>query len=176
MQCSVFIAVSLDGFIARSDGSIDWLALVEREGEDYGYRNFLASVDTLVVGRSTYNLALGFEPWPYAGKRCVVLTHAPPAPRHDEEFYSGSPRELCAKLAAQGARRVYVDGGAVIQQFLTANLITDLTLSVIPVLLGEGIRLFGTTAGDLPLELLASHRFDSGLVQLKYRVLPRNLG
>jgi len=173
MQCSVFIALSLDGFIARRDGSIDWLALVEREGEDYGYRSFLDSVDTLVVGRSTYNLALGFEPWPYAGKRCVVLSHAPPAPRHGEEFYSGSPRELCANLAAQGARRVYVDGGTVIQQFLSANLVTDLTLSVIPVLLGDGVRLFGATGGDLPLELLASRRFDSGLVQLEYRVLPR---
>ncbi len=78
MQCSVYIAVSLDGFIARTDGRIDWLSMVERPGEDYGYQRFHASIDTIIVGRSTYNMALGFEPWPYAGKRCVVMTHAAP--------------------------------------------------------------------------------------------------
>ena len=173
MQCSVYIATSLDGFIARPDGGIDWLSIVERAGEDYGYRAFHESVDAIIVGRSTYNLALGFEPWPYAGKRCVVLTHVPPAPRHDEEFYSGSPRELCARLSEQGATHAYVDGGAVIQQFLSAGLVTDLTISVIPVLLGEGVRLFGVTGGDIPLELTRSQSFPSGLVQVEYRVRPR---
>jgi dihydrofolate reductase len=173
MHCSVYIAASLDGFIARSDGGIDWLSRVERAGEDYGYRAFLDSVDTLVVGRSTYNLALGFDPWPYIAKRCVVLTHAPPVPRHGEEFYSGSPRELCTRLAAEGVQRVYVDGGAVIQQFLSAGLVTDLTVSIIPVLLGDGVRLFGSTGGDLPLELRSTKHFESGLVQLEYGVLAR---
>jgi dihydrofolate reductase len=173
MQCSVYIAASLDGYIARSDGGIDWLSIVDRAGEDYGYQSFHQSVDTVVVGRSTYNLALGFDPWPYAGKRCVVLTHAPPAPRHGEEFYSGSPRELCDRLAEQGATRVYVDGGAVIQQFLSAGLVTDLTVSFVPVLLGEGVRLFGNTGGDLPLELARTKSFPSGLVQVQYRVLAR---
>ncbi|MET0790969.1 MAG: dihydrofolate reductase, partial [Polyangiaceae bacterium] len=73
MQCSVFIATSLDGYIARADGSIDYLSIVERAGEDYGYRAFFDSIDTLIIGRSTYDLALSFDPWPYAGKRCVVL-------------------------------------------------------------------------------------------------------
>ena len=170
MQCSVYIAASLDGFIARPDGGIDWLSIVERAGEDYGYRAFHESVDTVVVGRSTYNLALGFEPWPYAGKRCVVLTHEPPAPRHGEEFYSGAPRELCARLSEQGVRRAYVDGGAVIQQFLSAGLVTDLTVSFVPVLLGDGVRLFGITGGDILLELERSQSFPSGLVQVEYRV------
>jgi len=166
----VFIAASLDGFIARKDGSIDWLAQVEREGEDYGYRAFFDSVDTLVIGRSTYELALGFEPWPYAGKRCVVLTNSTRAPQHGEEFFSGSVRELRTRLASEGAERVYVDGGAVIQQFLKEELIAELTLSVIPVLLGEGVRLFGTTSKDLPLELVSARNFPSGLVQLRYRL------
>lgn len=169
MQCSVFIATTLDGFIARPDGGIDWLSLVQREGEDYGYHAFHQSIDTIVVGRSTYEVALGFEPWPYAGKRCFVLTRSAREPRHGEEFFSGSVRELHARLVAAGATRVYVDGGAVIQQFIEQRLITDLTISVIPVLIGEGVRLFGVTGGDLPLELVSAKNFASGLVQLHYR-------
>jgi dihydrofolate reductase len=174
MRCSVFIATSLDGYIARADGSIDYLSIVERAGEDYGYRAFFDSIDTLVIGRSTYDLALGFNPWPYAGKRCIVLTHSAREAKHGEEFFSGEPRELAERLKASGTQRAYVDGGAVIQQFLAARLIDDLTVSVIPVLLGAGIRLFGDTQGDLPLELHASKNFESGLVQLTYR--SRNLG
>ncbi len=169
MQCSVFIATTLDGFIARPDGAIDWLSLVQREGEDYGYHAFHDTIDTVVVGRSTYELALGFESWPYTGKRCVVLTSSPREPRHGEEFYSGSVRDLHARLASVGAERVYVDGGAVIQQFIHERLLTDLTISVVPVLLGEGIRLFDATGGDVPLELVTAEHFPSGLVQLHYR-------
>jgi dihydrofolate reductase len=173
MQCSVFIAASLDGFIARPDGGIDWLSRVERPGEDYGYGKFHGSIDALIVGRKTYEMALGFPSWPYAGKRCVVLTHAPRASKHGEEFYSGPPQNLVARLTGERTRRAYVDGGAVIQQFLAARLITDLTLSIIPVLLGDGMRLFGKTGEDLPLRLVSSRAFDSGLVQLEYH-LPGN--
>ncbi len=174
MRCSVFIAISLDGYIARADGSIDYLSIVERAGEDYGYRAFVDSVDTLVIGRSTYDLALTFDPWPYAGKRCIVLTRSERESQHGEEFFAGNPRALVERLAANGAKRAYIDGGAVIQQFLAARLIDDLTLSVIPVLLGTGIRLFGDTEGDLSLELVRSQSFESGLVQLTYR--PKPLG
>jgi dihydrofolate reductase len=176
MQCSVFIAATLDGFIARSDGRLDWLGMVERPGEDYGYQRFHDSIDSVVVGRKTYQTALGFEAWPYAGKRCVVLTHRPPAPRHDEEFYAGPPAALVARLAAAGARRAYVDGGDVIRQFLAAGLVDDLTLSIVPILLGEGVRLFGPTGRDLPLELVASRAFASGLVQVEYRAGQRAPG
>ena len=172
MQCSVFIAVSLDGFIARADGAIDWLSAVERPGEDYGYRRFHDAIDTILIGRNTYEVALGLTPWPYAGKRCRVLTHAPRSPEHNERFLSGTPAEVVQVLAGEGAQRVYVDGGAVIQQFLTAGLISDLTLSWIPVLLGEGIPLFGKTGRDIPLDLVASRPFASGLVQVEYRVKP----
>ena len=168
MQCSVFIASSLDGFIARPDGRLDWLSLVERPGEDYGYQRFHGSVDALVVGRKTYDTVLGFPSWPYAGKRCVVLTHRPPASLHGEKFCSGPPAILVEQLRAQGVKRAYVDGGLVIQQFLAAGLITDMTVSVVPVLLGDGVRLFGETGGDLPLKLVGSRAFDSGLVQLHY--------
>ena len=171
-QCSVFIAVSLDGFIARPDGRIDYLSIVEQPGEDYGYKRFHDSIDTLIVGRKTYDLALGFDPWPYTGKRCIVLTHAPPTAgaRHGEELYSGAPRPLLERLATEGSKRCYVDGGAVIQQFLAAGLITDLTVSVLPILLGEGVPLFGKTGRDIRLELVEHRAFKSGLVQLEYRL------
>lgn len=175
MQCSVFIATSVDGFIARTDGGLDWLSVVERPGverpgEDYGFAAFFATVDVLVMGRKTYDAALGFDPWPYAGKRCVVMTHGQPASKHGEELFAGSPTELVERLSREGVRRAYVDGGVVIQQFLAAGLITDLTISTIPILLGRGVPLFGDLARDVRLELVRSRGFESGLVQNEWRV------
>jgi dihydrofolate reductase len=170
-RCSVYIAVSLDGFIARPDGRLDWLSLVERPNEDYGYRRFHETIDTHVVGRKTYESALGFPEWPYAGKRCVVMTSSRPTPRHGEEVYDGDPATLVDRLTSEGAKRIYVDGGIVIRHFLAAGLIADLTLSIIPVLLGEGVPLFGKPGDDIGLELRASRAFESGLVQLEYGVL-----
>lgn len=168
-RCSVFIAVSLDGFIARPDGGLDWLSIVERPGEDYGFKKFFEEIDALVLGRKTHETTLTFEPWPYLGKRCVVMTHRTPTLRHGEELFAGSPNEIVDRLSRDGIRRIYVDGGDVIRQFLALGLVDDLTLSTIPVLLGEGIRLFGGTPTDVPLDLLASRSFPSGLVQNSYR-------
>lgn len=168
MQCSVFIATSLDGFIARRDGSLDWLKIVEQPGEDYGYAKFAATVDTLVMGRGTYDVVVGFPEWAYAGKRVIVLTHRPGEARHGEEFFAGSVEELAARLERDGVRRVYVDGGIVIQQFLAAKLVDDLTISVIPVLLGDGLPLFAHSEAALALE--GVERWPSGLVQLRYRI------
>lgn len=165
MQRSVFIATSLDGYIATADGRIDWLGIVERPGEDYGYAAFAATCDTAVLGRRTYDTVLGLDAWPYAGKRVVVMTRRPIAARHGEEAFAGSAAALVHHLA--GARRVYVDGGAVIQQFLAARLLDDLTISLIPIVLGAGIPLFTGTQHALTLD--AVERFDSGLVQLRYR-------
>lgn len=168
MQCSVYIASSLDGFIARRDGSLDWLGVVQLAGEDYGYSKFVATVDTLVIGRGTYDVVLGFGAWPYEGKRVVVLTHRPGESRHGEEFFAGPVSDVAAQLAREGAQRVYVDGGVVVQQFLAAKLIDDLTISVIPVLLGDGIPLFAKS--EASLELAGVESWSSGLVQLRYRV------
>src|SRR5689334_596669 len=101
MQCSVFIAMSLDGFIARRDGDIEWLSRVELPGEDYGYAAFAASVDVLVMGRGTYDTALGFPSWPYAGRRVIVLTHREAARRDGVELYTGTPADLVARLRAE---------------------------------------------------------------------------
>ncbi len=167
-RCSAFLAASLDGFIARPDGGLDWLGPFERSGEDHGFAGFLASVDALVVGRGTYDAVLAFPEWPYRGKRVVVLTHRPPAPRHGESFASGAPEELLASLGAAGTRRVYVDGGATVSAFLRAGLLDDLTVSVIPAVLGEGIRLFQPPLPDRTLALRGVRSFPSGLVQLRY--------
>jgi dihydrofolate reductase len=171
-RCSIYIATSLDGFIARRDGRLDWLSVVERAGEDYGYRRFFASIDTLVMGRKTYETALSFAPWPYAEKRCVVLTRAPPAPRHGETFYSGDLGALLEWLSREGAERVYVDGGSVLSQFLALGLVDDVTVSIVPVLLGDGVRLTQDLGGDVRLRLVESRAFESGLVQVEYRVEP----
>jgi len=159
---SVFIATSLDGYIARANGAIDWLSIVERPGEDYGFAAFFATVDTLVMGRGTYDVVRAFPQWPYGTKRVVVLTHRPAEPRDGVEFFAGDIGEL------QLAGRTYVDGGNVIQQFLAADRIDDMTVSIIPIVLGGGIRLFGGGEGEHRLRLEGHQAWDSGLVQLRY--------
>ena len=167
MPCSVYIATSLDGFIARSDGRIDWLGIVERAGEDYGYEVFHQSIDTIVIGRRTYETALGFDSWPYAGKRCLVLTHAPPAPRHGEEFYSGPVDQLVAHLAGsphlcgRWQRHSAVSGRRARHRHDHFDH---------PDSSGEGARLFGKVDGDIALRLVSSRAFESGLVQLRYEL------
>jgi dihydrofolate reductase len=168
--CSVFIATSLDGYVARQNGSIDWLDIVQRQGEDYGYARFWGSIDAVVVGRGTYQTALGFPTWPYTGKRCVVLTHAAFERRHDEEFHAGDPQPLLERLGAEGVRRVYVDGGRVITALLATGVVDQLTISVLPILLGEGRRLFGPSDHEQLLSLVRTQAFPSGLVQLEYQV------
>lgn len=177
-QVSVFIATSLDGFIARPDGAIDWLNDASRRvpaGEDCGYQSFFDSVDTLVMGRHTFELVLSFDDWPYGDKPVVVLSSRPIAvPATLQAWVTWSdeaPAALVARLSAAGAQRLYVDGGVTIQRFLAAGLIDDLTMTLFPVLLGEGRRLFGPLAGDVPLRLAGSRVFDFGFVQLNYRVL-----
>lgn len=164
-RCSVFIAMSLDGFIAREDGSVDWLSAVQVPGEDYGYQAFFDTVDALVLGRKTYELALGFEAWPYAGKRVVVMTGQRRESRHGETFHAGPVEAAMDGLS--GARHVYVDGGATIRSFLRVGLIDDVTVSMVPVLLGRGVALFGEGAAA-KLRLESSRAYPSGLVQLRY--------
>ena len=171
-RCSVFIAVSVDGFIAHTDGTFDFLSIVEQPGQDYGFADFFGSVDALVIGRNTYETALGFPEWPYAGKRCVVLTHREAPSVHGEQFFAGEPQALLEQIAMAGAQRLYVDGGAVIREFLTHDLIDDLTVSIIPTLLGKGISLFGSEVPEQRLRLSSCRAYESGLVQLSYARMP----
>lgn len=171
----VFIAASLDGFIARRDGGIDWLNLAAAEGEDHGYDRFMAGMDGLVMGRNTYETARSFGAWPYK-KPVVVLSrvlegHAVPRDIADRvRFWDCGPRDAMQRLEAEGWANAYVDGGRVIQAFLRAGLIGEMIVTRIPVLLGEGIPLFGPTNGDIALAHLRTRAFGSGLVQSHYRL------
>ena len=173
----VFIAASLDGFIARPDGDIEWLSQYAAGGEDTGYDAFMDSIDGLVMGRGTFEKALTFGPWPFQ-KPVVVLSKnlSQSGLRTDLEgkvrVTSLAPRPLMESLAAEGWKRAYVDGGKVIQSFLKEGLIRDMILTRIPVLLGEGICLFAETKGDIALRHIETRSFASGLVQSKYDIPP----
>jgi dihydrofolate reductase len=171
MKASVFVGTSLDGFIARSDGALDFLP--EGGGEPHGYDEFMATVDALVIGRKTYETVLAFDAWPYGDKSVFVLSTqtlatAPPGAR--VERLSGSPAEVHARLAARGLQHAYVDGGITIQGFLRAGLIQRLIVTRVPVLIGEGIPLFGAVARDISLKHITTRQFASGLVQSEYEV------
>ncbi len=173
---SVFIATSLDGFIARPDGGLDWLERANADvppGEDCGYQAFMASVDVLIMGRLTYEKVLSFGEWPYAGKRVIVLSsrkQVRPAPYPEVvESSNESPRQLLARLHAEGCRHVYLDGGLTIQGFLREGLVDELTITSIPILLGSGRPLFGPLSTDIPFRLQASRSFAFGFVQNTYR-------
>ncbi|MCR9198398.1 MAG: dihydrofolate reductase family protein [Planctomycetaceae bacterium] len=175
-QCSVFIAQSLDGFIAKPDDSIEWLdAVPELEGDfDYGYRELFDSVDALVFGRRTYNKVDSFADWPYGEKPIVVMSRTASAPSVPSDrcvtFTHETPQELVHRLTAEGATRLYIDGGQLIQAFLRADLIDDLNVSTIPVLLGDGIPLFGELPVEVWLDLQQSASFANGIVQTQYHV------
>ncbi len=175
MIASVFIGTSLDGFIARLNGDLDFLP--EGGGEPHGYNEFIATVDTLVIGRKTFETVLAFPEWPYGDKRVVVLSSRPidfSAVRGGRvEQMSGTPAEIVAKLAATGARHLYVDGGVTIQRFLRAGLIQRLTITRVPVLIGEGIPLFGSLPRDQRLRHVATQHYPSGLVKSEYEVVGR---
>jgi len=172
MTISVFIGTSVDGFIARPNGDLDFLP--EGGGEPHGYTEFMASVDALVIGRKTFETVLAYPVWPYGDKRVVVLSSRPvdfSAVRGGVvEQMAGPPVEIAANLAASGVRHVYVDGGVTIQGFLRAGLVQRLVITRVPVLIGEGIPLFGTLPADVRLHHVATQHYPSGLVKSEYRV------
>lgn len=173
VRASVFIATSLDGFIARADGALDWLqGDGPPAGEDYGYQAFVDTVDTLVIGRGTYEKVLTFGDWPYGRKPVVVLSSrpldVPERIRGTVEAMAGAPAEIVARLGARGARQLYVDGGVTIQRFLEAGLIQRLIITRVPVLIGSGIPLFGPLPRDITLRHVRTRTFDTGLVQSEY--------
>jgi dihydrofolate reductase len=172
MTVSVFIGTSLDGFIARPDGALDWLP--EGGGEPHGYDEFIASVDALVIGRKTFEKVLTFETWPYGDKRVVVLSSHPvdlsAARGGVVEQMAGPPADIVSQLAAGGAHHLYVDGGITIQEFLRAGLVQRLIITRVPVLIGEGVPLFGTLPRDIRLHHVATRHYPSGLVQSEYHV------
>lgn len=170
MTVSVFVGASVDGFIARRDGGLDWLPA--GGGEPHGYDEFIASVDAIVIGRKTFETVLTFGGWPYGDKRVVVLSGRPVdlsvVRGGVVEQMGGPPAEIVSRLAASGAHHLYVDGGITIQRFLQAGLVDRLVLTRVPVLIGDGIPLFGSLPHDVRLRHVATRSYPSGLVQSEY--------
>ena len=172
MKASVFVGTSLDGFIARTNGALDFLP--PGGGEPHGYDEFMESVDALVIGRKTYETVLAFDPWPYGQKPVFVLSTHPLAPAPDAalvEHLSGPLAAIPSHLEARGIQHVYVDGGITVQGFLRAGLIQRLIITRVPVLIGTGIPLFGSTTRDIVLKHIATRQYASGLVQSEYEVV-----
>ena len=181
MKATVFIATSIDGFIAREDGSIDWLPTgADTKFEDYGYADFMKSVDGLVMGRKTYETVRGFGgEWPYGTKPVVVLTtkkiQIPKELAKTVTTMSGKISAILSHLETLGMKHLYIDGGVTIQKFLNAGAIERLIINRIPVLIGKGIPLFGPVDQDIKLSHIGTKTYPSGLVQSEYFVVPRTL-
>ncbi|REL24027.1 dihydrofolate reductase [Rhodohalobacter sp. SW132] len=179
-KISVYIATSLDGFIARENGDIDWLhnsghGEAEKE-EDFGYETFMSTVDALVMGRNTYEKVLSFGgEWSYGEKPVFVLTtkgiEIPDRISKTVSSLSGSPQEIARKLKEFGHSHLYLDGGLTIQKFLVAGLVDELTITKIPILIGSGIPLFGPLSEDIRLKHLETSSWNNGFVQSTYKVL-----
>jgi len=173
MTVSVFIGTSVDGFIARPNGDLDFLP--EGGGEPHGYAEFISSVDAIVIGRKTFETVLAFEAWPYGDKRVVVLSNRPvdfsTVRGGVVEQMAGLPADIVSQLAATGAHHLYIDGGVTIQGFLRAGVIQRLVITRVPVLIGRGIPLFGTLPHDVRLKHISTRHFPSGLVQSEYDVV-----
>ena len=173
-KVSVYIATSLDGFIARKDGGIDWLPTGDESGEDFGYAEFMSTIDHLVMGRNTYETALTFGEWPYTGRKVTVLSSkniiAPSELEGKVSFLNQSPHELVKTLEGTGTKHIYLDGGNTIQRFLREHLVHEMTITQIPILIGEGLPLFGKLDTDVNLQLIGSTSFKNGFVQSKYTI------
>ena len=173
MKLSVFIGASVDGFIARKNGELDFLP--PDGGEPHGYEEFIASVDTVVIGRKTFETVLTYAEWPYGNRRVVVLSSRPlelsGVCRGTVQQMEGQPADIAAKLESSGASHVYVDGGVTIQGFLRAGLIQRLVITRVPVLIGEGIPVFGSLPQDVELQHVETQAYANGLVKSEYRVV-----
>ena len=175
IKSSVFIATSLDGFIARLDGNIDWLNeanAVVPEGEDCGFFEFMSSVDVLVMGRKSFEKVLSFGEWSYGETKVVVLSRKgvaiPEKINNTVSTSSEDPKSLVERLAAEGAKHLYIDGGKTIQSFLASGLIDEITITIIPVLLGTGLPLFGPLKKDINLKHVSTNAYPFGFVQDRY--------
>lgn len=153
MRTVVYIATSLDGFIARPDGDIEWLINIPNpDNSDFGYSEFIAGIDGILMGRNTYETALSFESWPYNIPLFVlsnILENVPPELDGKAEIINGNLKDILKRIEAREINKLYVDGGKTIQSFLKEDLIDEMIITTVPILLGEGISLFGHLDEDL---------------------------
>lgn len=176
-NCRVFIATSLDGYIARDDGDIDWLETMNErvpEGEDFGYGEFMSGIDALVMGRNSFEMVMSFPQWPYGSTPVAVLSRSlrelPASAPSTVSLHSGSPIKVTQRLREMGFHNLYIDGGLTIQGFLRAGLIQEMIVTTVPILIGSGKPLFGPLEADIELELVGSKAYPFGFVQNRYRV------
>lgn len=170
-KISIYIAQSIDGYIAREDGGLDWLEYGHVGDEDYGFKQFINSIDAIVLGRNTYDVVCSFGKWPYEGKKVIVLSHTLNEVRNEAELFCGKLTDLASRLYADGIKRVWVDGGITACRFLEAGLVDDITLSIIATVLGSGIRLFTPMNKEHKCHLVSTQSYPSGLVQLQYTII-----
>ena len=181
MKASVYIATTLDGFIARENGDLDWLpgsdvgSELQDAGDDFGYSKFIDSVDALIMGRNIYEMVLSSEQWPYGSKRVIVLSFTLKTKTDNTpdtvEFKSVTPIELYSELEESGATHFYIGGGKTIQQFIDAGLINEIIITKVPVLIGSGIPLFGSLTNDKNMRHIETQSYKNGFVQSTYEVI-----
>ncbi len=168
----LYIATSMDGYIAQPNDELGFLSIVEQEGEDYGYADFIESVDTVIVGRKTYDkvLAMGFD-YPHTDKDVYVVTRTARPSQGSVNFHTGDLKALVQRLKSEKGKNIYCDGGAEIaHELMRENLIDEFVISMVPIMVGNGTRLFKDGRPEQILELLSAKTFDKGLVQLHYRL------
>lgn len=172
-KLSVFIAISLDGYIAKPNNDLSFLKLVEKEGEDYGYAEFISTIDTIIIGRKTYDWVqkeIGTSHYDNGERDVYVITRTERPNVGRIKFYTGEPTELVHRLKAENGKNIYCDGGAeVINELLKSNLIDEFIISIVPVLLGNGTKLFKDGRPEQLFEFLTVKTFDTGLIQLHYK-------
>jgi dihydrofolate reductase len=166
----LYIATSLDGYIAKPNDDLSFLSIVEKKGEDYGYNNFINTADTIILGRKTYDWVIKqVTEFPHSNKNVFVITRTAKSSVGNIQFYSGNLKELVLKLKNEQGLNIFIDGGAeIVHELLKENLIDEFIISVIPILVGNGIQLFKNGRPELQLKLESTKQFDTGLVQLHY--------
>ena len=171
----LYIAVSVDGYIAKPNDDLSFLSIVEKEGEDYGYNDFIKKIDTVIMGRKTYDWVMNqVTDFPHADKETYIVTRQNKAPIGNINFYNDDINDLINKLKQQKAKNIFVDGGAeIVNLFIKDNLIDEYIISIIPILLGDGIKLFNKGFQQQNLQLISSKQYEKGLVQLHYKNLNR---
>lgn len=169
----VYIAASLDGFIAGENDDLSFLNSVHKEGEDYGYTAFMQTVDTVIMGRKTYEWVIKNAEFPHKGPDTYIITRQSIPPKGNIQFYNKPVSELIDRLRSQKGKNIFCDGGAqLVQTLLNERLVDEMIISFIPVLLGKGIRLFDHLSTSTPLKLVGTKTFDTGLIQLHYIINP----
>lgn len=170
----VYIATSLDGYIAKEDGNIDWLMnFPNPEKSDYGFSIFLERLDGIIMGRKTFETILGFKEWPYAKPVPVFvlsnsLIELPDKFQGKAQIVKGELKAILARLADRGIKNLYIDGGLTVQNFLKEDLIDEMTITKIPILLGSGIPLFDRNCLELEFEHIETKVFNNMIVRSRY--------